>query len=343
MWSLRYVARSAPSGPTCTEVLAPRPSPASAGPPGASAIEPATGSISSSAAIARAQLSAGPSSGSAPDRWSAGVPYTDHFSGRTTSAAPSRTAARTRRSAVSRLVALSAVAVSWTAAARTGGTLRSSAIDWSVNRRLGAYPGVSTLHALPARDRPTRLPLPPARMALVRDRRPLKRWRYLGLYGEDLMLCAADVRIAGLPQAFWATWDRRHLREKTVFRPGGVALGDEAARFGPADLRLQRDGDAMTVTSRHGDSYIWTRKQPVRATGTVGGRAIALRGLVDDSAGYHARRTDWQWCAGVGEAPDGTPLAFNVVAGVHDAPVASERTLWVAGAARELPPAVFAG
>jgi hypothetical protein len=202
---------------------------------------------------------------------------------------------------------------------------------------------VSTLHALPARDRPTGLPVPPARMALVRDRRPLKRWRYLGLYGEDLMLCAADVRIAGLPQAFWATWDRRDLREKTVFRPGGVALGDHTARFGPAELRLQPDGDPMTVTSRHGDSYIWTRKQPVRATGTVGGRAIALRGLIDDSAGYHARRTDWQWCAGVGAAPDGTALAFNVVAGVHDAPVGSERTLWVDGAARELPPAVFAG
>jgi hypothetical protein len=69
---------------------------------------------------------------------------------------------------------------------------------------------------------------------------------------------------------------------------------------------------------------------------------VELRGLIDDSAGYHARRTDWRWCAGVGEAPDGTPLAFNVVDGVHDAPVGSERTLWVDGAARELPPATFA-
>jgi hypothetical protein len=179
-------------------------------------------------------------------------------------------------------------------------------------------------------------------MALLRDRRPLKRWRYLGLYGEDMMLCAADVRIAGLPQAFWATWDRRDLREQTVFRPRGVVLGDDAARFGPAELALRPDGDAMTVTSRHGDSYIWTRKQPVRATGTVDGRAVQLRGLIDDSAGYHARRTEWRWCAGVGETSDGTPLAFNVVAGVHDAAVGSERTLWVDGAARELPPATFA-
>jgi hypothetical protein len=216
------------------------------------------------------------------------------------------------------------------------------AIDWSINRRLGAYPAVSNLHALPARDRPTGLPVPPRRMSLIRDRRPLKRWRYLGLYGDEMMLCAADVRIAGLPQAFWATWDRGELREKTVFRPGGVALGDAAARFGPADLVLVPDGDEMTVTSRHGDSYIWTRKQPVRATGTVDGRRVELRGLIDDSAGYHARRTDWRWCAGVGEAPDGTPLAFNVVAGVHDAPVGSERTLWVGGGARELTSATFA-
>jgi hypothetical protein len=179
-------------------------------------------------------------------------------------------------------------------------------------------------------------------MALVRDRRPLKRWRYLGLYGEDLMLCAASVRVAVLPQAFWATWDRRELRERTVFRPGGVVLEDRAARFGDARLALEPDGAPMAVTSRHGDSYIWTRKQPVRATGTVAGRAVQLRGLIDDSAGYHARRTDWAWCAGVGEAADGTPLAWNVVTGVHDAAVGSERTAWVGGEPRELPPATFA-
>jgi hypothetical protein len=196
---------------------------------------------------------------------------------------------------------------------------------------------MSALEALPLRDHPTGLAVPPARMALVRAGRPLKRWRYLGLYGDDLMLCAATVRIAGLPQAFWAIWDRHALRERTVFRPGGVRLGDAAARFGPARLRLASDGEPMAVTSRHGDSYIWTRKQPVRATGTVDGRTVDLRGLLDDSAGYHARRTDWRWCAGVGEGADGTPLAWNLVEGVHDAPTGSERTVWVAGTPRELP------
>ena len=201
---------------------------------------------------------------------------------------------------------------------------------------------MSALDALPLRNRPTGLPVPPARMALLRGRRPLKHWRYVGLYGDDVMLCAAQVRIAGLPQAFWALWDRHALRERTVFRPGTLVLDDERTRFGPVDLALVPDGDPVSVTSRHGDSYIWTRKRPVRAVGTVDGRPVELHGLIDDSAGYHARRTDWRWCAGVGEAPDGRALAWNLVVGVHDAPVGSERTAWVDGAARELPPGVFA-
>jgi Protein of unknown function (DUF2804) len=201
---------------------------------------------------------------------------------------------------------------------------------------------MSALDALPLRDRPTGLPVPPARMALMRAGRPLKHWRYVGLYGEAVMLCAAQVRIAGLPQAFWAVWDRRELRERTVFRPGTLTLDDDRVRFGAVDLRLEPDGDPMAVTSRHGRSYIWTRKQPVRAVGTVDGQAVELRGLIDDSAGYHARRTDWRWCAGVGETPDGRALAWNLVDGVHDAEVGSERTVWVEGTARELPPGAFA-
>jgi hypothetical protein len=203
---------------------------------------------------------------------------------------------------------------------------------------------MSVLDALPLRDRPSGLPVPPTRLPLWRDRRPLKQWRYVGLYGEALMLCAAQARIAGLPQAFWAVWDRRahELRERTVFRPGGVTVGAGRVRFGPADLELRPDGDPMEVTSRHGDSYIWTRKQPVLAVGTVDGDPVALRGLVDDSAGYHERRTSWRWCAGVGEDADGRALAFNVVTGLHDAPTSSERTLWVGGAASELPGGRFA-
>ncbi|HSD78419.1 MAG TPA: hypothetical protein VLA98_13490, partial [Solirubrobacteraceae bacterium] len=39
------------------------------------------------------------------------------------------------------------------------------------------------------------LALPTGRMPLLQRGRPLKRWRYAGVYGEDVMLCAAAVRI----------------------------------------------------------------------------------------------------------------------------------------------------
>jgi uncharacterized protein DUF2804 len=199
-------------------------------------------------------------------------------------------------------------------------------------------------------DRPAGLALPPRPMPRRQGRRPLKRWRYVGVYGPDVMLCAGIARIAGARQSFWAVWDRSRLWERTRLRAGRVDLPDGAARVTErevsVDLALEPDGDPVEVISRHGESYIWTRKTPLRATGlvTLEGSTLAIDapGLLDDSAGYHARRTDWRWCAGVGEAPDGTPLAFNVVAGVHDAAVGSERTLWVGGAARELPTATFA-
>jgi hypothetical protein len=183
-------------------------------------------------------------------------------------------------------------------------------------------------------------------MAPWRSGRALKRWRYIGLYGDELSLCAGSVRVAGLPQAFWAVWDGSELRERTALRAGLVDLDDGVLRGGPIDLRWEPDGEAVEVTSPHGAgrprAYIWTRKQPVRATGMVDGRAVTLRGLLDDSAGYHARRTEWRWCAGVGESQAGEALTFNVVSGLHDAPAESERTLWIDGVAQELPPATFA-
>ena len=64
--------------------------------------------------------------------------------------------------------------------------------------------------------------------------------------------------------------------------------------------------------------------------------------MIDDTAGYHARVTEWRWSAGVGAAPDGTPLAWNLVAGVNDPPVGSERAVWVAGKPSEVAPVRFA-
>jgi hypothetical protein len=190
-------------------------------------------------------------------------------------------------------------------------------------------------------------------MPLVRDRRPLKRWRYAGVFGEEVMLCAGCVRVAGVPQAFWAVWDRGRgvLRERTRLGGGlrAVALPGDAVRVRGrgvrVDLVLEDAGEAVEVVSRHGASTIWTRKRPALARGAavIDGREIAVRApaLLDDSAGWHARETAWDWCAGAGSTSDGRAVVWNLVAGVHDAPHASERTVWVDGVPRETRPVVF--
>lgn len=196
------------------------------------------------------------------------------------------------------------------------------------------------------------LPLPPARMPLVRDGRPLKAWRYVGLYDDELMLCAGRVRVGGVPQAFWAVWDRSEgrLRERTTWSLRQVALPDGhvqiRARHVRVALTLVPFGEAVNVVSRHGASWIWTRKTLVRATGTVAlaGRIrnVDATALVDDSAGYHARATDWEWSAGIGTLTDGRPVAWNLVDGVHDAADGSERSVWIAGRPHEVGPVTFA-
>jgi hypothetical protein len=187
-------------------------------------------------------------------------------------------------------------------------------------------------------------PVPPARMPLFRDRRPLKRWRYVGVFGEAALLCFGSVRIAGLPQCFWAVWDRgeRRLVERTTLRPRAVALPDGAVRVdGVAELTLEPVGSPVEVVSPHGRSFIWTRKQPAYARGRVGELAIDAPALIDDSAGYHARRTAWEWSAGAGRAQDGRAVWWNLVSGVHDAPAGSERAVWVDGVPREPAPVRF--
>lgn len=211
--------------------------------------------------------------------------------------------------------------------------------------------------ALPHRGdgtaRPRGLRLPPSRMPLLRGGRPLKRWTYVGVWGPQVMLCAARVRIGGVPQAFWAVLDvpSGELSGRTAFTPGLVAVGDGRlavrGRGVAIDLALRPAGAPVEVTSRHDGGYIWTRKDPIHAVGTVeaGGRRheVDAFGLVDASAGYHARETAWQWSAGVGTASDGRRVTWNLVAGLHDAPAGSERTVWTDGEAHEVGPVRFLG
>jgi hypothetical protein len=137
--------------------------------------------------------------------------------------------------------------------------------------------------------------------------------------------------------------------ERSARGAGGVDVSPAHLRIRGravnADLVLG-DGAAVEVVSPHGREYIWTRKRAgVSARGTVElhgtSRDVALRAVVDESAGYHARRTAWRWSAGVGTAASGAAVAWNLVAGVHDGEP-SERAVWIDGEPHPVGPAAFA-
>jgi hypothetical protein len=193
------------------------------------------------------------------------------------------------------------------------------------------------------------------RASLLHGTRPLKRWRYVGIFNEQIAACAALVRIGPLRQSFWAL----HLRGEGVMR--------ERTRLLPRRRELLLDGGRLTVSDRgveleleleeddgfqalcpNGRAQVWTRKQAgIAARGTLridGGplRSIEARAVIDDTAGYHARETEWWWTAGIGRARDGRALAWNLVSGVNDPPSGSERAVWLAGVPSEVPPVQFA-
>jgi len=191
-------------------------------------------------------------------------------------------------------------------------------------------------------------------MGLFRGGRPLKRWRYVGVFSEELMACAALVQVGPARQSFWAVLSRGdgRLLERTrlVPRRGTVGLGEGRMQVHDdgvfLDLTLEEEAGVQALC-RHGRQEVWTRKQAgIRARGRISldarpFREIEALAVVDDTAGYHARHTEWWWSAGVGEGPDGVALAWNLVLGVNDPPTGSERAVWIDGAAREVPPVSF--
>ncbi|HEX4730431.1 MAG TPA: DUF2804 family protein [Solirubrobacterales bacterium] len=206
----------------------------------------------------------------------------------------------------------------------------------------------------PGAGRPD-LPLPPGPMPLWRDGGLRKRWRYVGFYGEALMLCAARAEVGPLGQSFWVLWDRERGRElaHTALRPGSREVVLDGPRLlidAPgvhADLHL---GEATPIESicPSGAGWGWTRKRagvPMTGHVEVPGRRIPLDGfgVDDESAGYQARRTSWHWSAGVGTAADGRALAWNLVEGINDPPEHSERAVWVDGVPHEPAPVSFDG
>ena len=189
------------------------------------------------------------------------------------------------------------------------------------------------------------LRLPPRRMAPFAAGRPLKRWRYIGVYRPDVMLCIGHARVAGIRQRWWAV----ALPDGSLYEGrGGISVD---LRHVDRDVEIElelRESGGVEIASPHGRSWIWTRKQaglPVRGRVRVAGRTLELDGeygFVDDSAGYHARHTAWRWSAGIGRSRDGRSVAWNLVDGVHDAAENSERTVWIDGEPREVPPQEFA-
>lgn len=201
------------------------------------------------------------------------------------------------------------------------------------------------------------LPLPPGPMPLRRDGATRKRWRYVGFYGEALMLCAARAEVGPLGQAFWVLWDRERGRElaHTVLRPGsrevvmdGPRLTISAAGV-HAELRLGEAEEVEAICpSGDGDGWGWTRKRagvPIAGFVELPGLWVELNGfgVDDESAGYQARHTSWHWSAGVGAAADGRALAWNLVEGINDPAERSERAIWVDGVPHEPAPVTFDG
>lgn len=228
----------------------------------------------------------------------------------------------------------------------------------------------------PGPGRPEDLRLPPRRLKLRFAGVMRKRWRYVGAYCDELMLCAARVRVGPFGQTFWAVWDRgeRKLYERTVMRmPGarGEVWSEDGSGSGvtyaPQDgaltqirsdhpeagavagkLRLHGGNWAESVCPNGEGGYVWTRKRAdvrVDVDMKVGERHIRCeaRGIEDESAGYHPRHTVWDWSAGAGVLRDGRRVGWNLVAGVNDPPERSERAIWVDGEPFEPAPVRFDG
>jgi hypothetical protein len=227
----------------------------------------------------------------------------------------------------------------------------------------------------PGPDRPEYLRLPPGRLPLRFAGLNRKRWRYIGVFGEEAMACAARVQVGPIGQTFWAIWDREEqkLWERTVIRLPG-ARGEVWTEDGSGGtINYAPDaGSTVRVEAKHPDAgpvrafmrgaagrwaecvcpnddggYVWTRKRvaPVECDLRIGDRRIRMtaRAIEDESAGYHPRHTVWSWSAGVGVLADGRDVGWNLVAGINDPLERSERAIWVDGEPSEPAPVEFDG
>lgn len=216
----------------------------------------------------------------------------------------------------------------------------------------------------PGAGRPD-LPLPPEALPLLYRGLMRKHWRYVGFYGEEVMLCLATVLIGPFRHCFWSLWDRQTgaVLEHTQLRPGRQQVsmegnyvelragGGRAGGNGSGSVRASLvlgPSEPVEVVCPSGRGWGWTRKRagvPIAGQIEANGRVWHIDGLgVDDeSAGFQARHTSWSWSAGVGLDLDGRAVAWNLVAGINDPPVGSERAIWVESRPQEPGPVVFDG
>ena len=157
-----------------------------------------------------------------------------------------------------------------------------------------------------------------------RGGRPLKRWRWVGAFSAEAMLCAARARVGGVPVTWWAVWDGERLHERTHrARRASVRMAPGHVRApGRIDLRFE-EGEGVEVVSPHGAQYIWTRKQGgiadarARVLGAARSRAAASS-TTPPATTRAAPPGAGRPASGIAES--GARVAWNLVDGVHDGP-----------------------
>jgi hypothetical protein len=180
-----------------------------------------------------------------------------------------------------------------------------------------------------------------------RGTRPLKRWRYVGVFCDEVMLCAGVAQVGPLRQRFWAVAEPgRPITGRTTIGPGGVQVDDSHVTVNGRDVRIDVALDeGAGIETRHRDD-VWTRKQadvPAQGEIRLGSRmySFTCRAVIDDTAGYHPRHTSWTWSAGVGTGTGGESVGWNLVTGVNDSEHGSERAIWIDGEPFEPGPVSF--
>ena len=145
---------------------------------------------------------------------------------------------------------------------------------------------------------------------------------WVGAFAAEVMLCVAHAQVGPVGRTWWAVWDGSRLHEGTR----GVTV---SRRRATVRGRLEIDIDARAGDRGHDRAGV--DAQDAVARDRHGARADDRRpGLLDESAGRHARRTAWRWSAGAGVAESGSDVVWNLVEGLHDGEP-SERTVWVDG------------